>query len=127
MAYSYVNPNPTNQRVGDCVIRAISQALNVCWETAYIGLTAEGLALYDMPSSNYVWGMYLLKHGFVQKIIEHTCPNCISVSEFVEAHPEGTYVLATQNHVVTAIDGNYLDSWDSGDEIVLYYFEKEEK
>ena len=37
--YSYFNPNPIkNKRVGDCVIRAISKALNQSWEETYIEL-----------------------------------------------------------------------------------------
>jgi len=126
MAYVNFNPNPSGNRVGDCAVRAISKAMNCSWETAYIGLTAEGMDLHDMPSANYVWGMYLIKNGFDQKMVEHTCPNCISVASFAESHPKGTYVLATQNHVVTVIDSNWYDSWDSADEIVLFYFVKGE-
>ena len=41
-------------------------------------------------------------------------------------NPEGKYLLATGTHVVTVIDGDYYDTWDSGDEIPIYYFTKEE-
>lgn len=126
MAYVYYNPNPSaGARVGDCTVRAVSKALDCNWESAYIGLAAEGIALHDMPSSNYVWGLYLRKNGFSQHMVDSVCPACITVGRFAEEHPEGTYVLATQNHVVTVVDGDYYDTWDSGDEIVLYYFEKE--
>ena len=37
--YSYYNANPYKIRVGDCVIRAISKALNQSWEDTYIDLT----------------------------------------------------------------------------------------
>ena len=125
MAYVYYCNNPGNIRVGDCSVRAVSKALNTNWESAYIGLTAEGLNLHDMPSANYVWGLYLRKNGFSQHMIDSVCPACTTVAEFADQHPEGTYVLATQNHVVTVYDGDYCDSWDSGDEVVIYYFEKE--
>ena len=126
MAYVYYNPNPTRDiKVGDCTVRAVSKALDTTWENAYIGLAAEGIQLHDMPSSNYVWGLYLLKNGFDQKMVNSICPNCISVAEFAEQHPEGTYVLATPNHVVTVSDGDWFDSWDSASETVLYFFEKE--
>jgi hypothetical protein len=59
-------------------------------------------------------------------MISSICPLCVSVSQFAEEHPTGRYVLACQNHVVSVIDGDYYDSWDSGDEIVIYYFSKEE-
>lgn len=125
MPYVPFNNNPSSTRVGDCAVRAVSVALGISWDDAYIGLCAEGLYYHDMPSSNYVWGMYLKSHGFVQKIIPSVCPACITVEQFCEDNPEGTFVLATQNHTVAVKDSCYMDSWDSGNEVVLYYFEKE--
>jgi len=123
--YIGYNTNPSGKRVGDCAVRAISKALNLTWEDAYLSLVTEGLRFHDMPSSNYVWGMLLHRYGFEQHLMP-SCPFCKTVSEFTEDHPEGIYVLATDNHVVTAIDGDYFDSWDSGDEIVNYYWSKED-
>ena len=125
MPYIPFNNNAKNQRVGDCSVRAVIKALNTSWEDAYIVLCAEGLFYNDMPSANYVWGMYLRKYGFRQKVIPSVCPVCITVSQFADDNPEGVFVLATQNHVVTVVDGCYYDSWNSGNEVVLYYFEKE--
>lgn len=123
--WEYFNSNPKNQHVGDCAVRAISKAIGTDWSDAYIGLCSEGLVLRDMPNSNYVWGMYLRKFGFEEHMINSICPNCVSVAQFVAIHPKGRYVLATQNHVIAAIDGKYFDTWDSGNEIVLYYYKKE--
>ena len=125
MPFEFYNPNPKNTRVGDCAVRAISKAVGTDWQDAYIGLCAEGLALRDMPSANYVWGMYLKKYGFSEHMISSVCPNCITVSQFAKDHQRGRYVLACQNHVVAVIDGTYFDTWDSGNEIVLYYYKKE--
>lgn len=126
MAFVYFNPNPYNNRVGDCSVRAICKALDKDWEDAYIGLCAEGLSYKDMPSANYVWGMHLRKAGFEQEIVPSICPNCITVENFAEQHDVGRYVLACQNHVVTVVDGDYYDSWDSGNEIVLYFWSYKE-
>ena len=126
MSYVYYNPNPYNQRVGDCAVRAVAKAIGKDWEDAYIGLCAEGLMYKDMPSSNYVWGMYLRKYGFEQKMIPSICPNCMTVARFAEEHPTGRYVLACQNHIVAVDSGCYWDSWDSGSEVILYYFERED-
>lgn len=125
MPYVFFNNNPDNKRVGDCSVRAVSKAIGQSWTDTYIGLASEGLALRDMPSANYVWGMYLKKYGFEEHMISSVCPNCVSVSKFAKNHPKGRYVLACQNHVVACIDGSFYDSWDSGDEIVLYYYKKE--
>ena len=125
MPYEFYNPNPKNQKVGDCAVRAICKALGTDWQDAYISLCAEGLYYKDMPSSNYVWGNYLKRFGFIEHIISSVCPKCITVSEFAEDHPEGRYVLVCQNHTLAVVDGTYYDAWDSGNEIVLYYYEKE--
>lgn len=125
MPYVFYNPNPKNKRVGDCAVRAVSKALGVDWGEAYIGLCAEGLTFRDMPSANYVWGMHLKKYGFEEHMISSICPQCVTVAEFAEQHPKGRYVLATQNHVVAVVDGDYFDTWDSGNEIVLYFYKKE--
>jgi len=125
MPFVFFNSNPKNVRVGDCAVRAVSKAVGQDWTDAYIGLAAEGLALRDMPSANYVWGMYLKKYGFEEHMISSVCPNCVTVAEFANNHPKGRFVLATQNHVVCVIDGNYFDTWDSGNEVVLYFYSKE--
>lgn len=125
MAYVFYNPNPKNQRVGDCVIRAIGKATDQNWVDAYIALCSEGLIFKDLPSSNYVWGMYLKKNGYEEYMVSSVCPNCTTVSEFAKTHPKGRYVLACQNHTVCVDSGNWYDSWDSGSEIVLYFYKKE--
>lgn len=126
MSYVYFNPNPYNQRVGDCAVRAVAKAIGKDWEDAYVALCAEGLMYKDMPSSNYVWGMYLRKYGFEQKMMPSICPNCVTVERFAKEHPTGRYVLACQSHVVCVDSGCWYDTWDSGNEVVLYYFEREE-
>ena len=125
MSWIYYNPNPKENLVGDCVIRALSLACEQDWDTTYLELLAQGFSLKDMPSSNIVWGIYLKHKGFKRYIIPDTCPDCYSVSEFCYDNPKGLYVLATGTHVVTCVDGNYYDTWNSGNEIPIYYFRKE--
>lgn len=125
MPYKFFNPNPKFQRVGDCVVRAICKAIGVDWQEAYISLCAEGLSCKDMPSANYVWGRLLNRYGYVGQMISSICPQCVTVAEFANDHPEGRYVLSTQNHVVAVIDGDYYDTWDSGNEVILYFYKKE--
>lgn len=122
--YRYFNPNPTKKNVGDCTIRALSAALNRSWDDVYWELAEKGFKLCDMPSANNVWGSYLHDKGFKRKILEDTCPDCYTVKDFCDDHPYGIYVLALSRHVICAIDGDYYDSWDSGNEIPLYYWGK---
>lgn len=124
--YKYLNVNPLQKQTDDCTVRAISTILNKTWEEVYADLCLEGLRFYDMPSANHVWGSYLRKHGYSRHIIPDTCPNCYTVRQFAEDHPEGRYILAISGHVVPCIDGCYIDSFDSGDRIPIYYWSKGE-
>lgn len=124
MSFIETNNNPLKRTVGDCVVRAISLATGKDWDTTYIGVITQGFALKDMPSSNNVWGWYLFKNGFDRFTIPNTCPECYTVKDFCEDHPKGIFVLATGSHVVPVIDGNYYDTWDSGEENPVYYWER---
>lgn len=115
------NPNPQGKVVGDCVIRAISLATDSEWEKVYVEIAIQGFLMGDMPSSNSVWGEYLQENGFTKEV----CRYCSSVRNFCEENPCGTYILATGSHVVCAKDGDWYDTWDSGDEHPVFYFRKE--
>lgn len=121
MKFSLYNPNPLRKNVSDCSVRAVAKALDTSWESAYIGLALQGLISGDLPHANRTWGEYLEKFGFIRKLV----PDGITVREFSEAHEIGTYVLALSGHVVTVVDGVIYDSWDSENEVVIYFFEKE--
>lgn len=128
MAFVFYNPNPLHKRVGDCSVRAICKALDQEWDTAFLSMTVIAMKVYDMPSANYVWGLLLQQNGFNRLVIPSICPECLTVKAFAEEHPKGIYVLACENdHVVTVIDGDYYDTWDSGDDVVMYFYEKQEE
>ena len=46
------------------------------------------------------------------------------MAEFADLHPSGTYILALSGHVVCVVDNVLYDTWDSSNEIVLYYWQK---
>jgi hypothetical protein len=113
------NPNPCNQRVGDCVIRALCIANDDTWEETYRDLTRKGFIMCDMPSSNNVWSAYLEDLGWKREMIPN---NNYTIKDFCRDHRNGTYILATGSHVVAVIDGDYFDTWDSGQEVPIFYF-----
>ena len=124
--YVSYNANPDGNRVGDCTIRAISKVLGQTWEQTYAGVAVEGMAIYNMPSANVVWNNYLKRKGFKRYIIPDDLPEDYSVRDFCKDNPKGTFLLALERHVVAVIDGNYYDTWDSGDEIPIYYWHRKE-
>lgn len=124
MAFKNYNPNPYNNLVIDCTVRAISKAIGQSWDETYIGLAVEGYVIKDMSNSNRVWGSYVKRLGFKKFSLPNTCPDCYTVKQFCVDYPRGTFLLATGNHVVTVVDGDYYDTWDSGDEIPVYFWTK---
>lgn len=120
-------PNPHGRLVGDCVVRAISAAQDLSWYDAYDILTHYGRMFGNLPNANDVWGAYLKDEGYSRHVIPDTCPDCYTVEDFCREHPKGIYVLGTGSHVVTVIDGDYYDAWQSGSEVPQYYYEWKEK
>ena len=118
------NNNPMSRTVGDCAVRAVSLALGVDWEEAYNMIADAGYAMGDMPSSDSVWGAVLRQHGFYREAIPNSCPDCYTVEDFVKDFPRGVYVLGFGGHVATVIDGDLYDSWNSSNEVPVYFWYK---
>lgn len=123
--YSYYNPHPTKKRTGDCVIRALSKALNESWEKIYVDLTIEGFCRCDLPNADIIWGKYLIKKGFSRYLISDDGFGDYTVEDFANDHPIGTYILSMPGeHVVTIVDSIIYDTWDSSDKVPSFYFYK---
>lgn len=133
--YIHLNLNPFGQDTGDCVIRAITLALNYNWFMVHDELSFLSRKMADMPSSNRVWKTYLKEKGYREQPAQNTCPNCLTVEQFCRQHPVGHYILSTceytkardnlivtGTHVVAVIDGDWYDTWDSGGDVPLSFF-----
>ena len=116
------NNNPTGRRAGDCAVRAVSKALGISWEQAYVKIAVAGFGMGDVPSSNSVWGAVLRQHGFYRRNLPDNCPDCYTAADFCRDHPEGVYVLGFGNHTACVESGNIYDAWDSSEEYVQYYW-----
>lgn len=129
-----LNLNPFGIDTGDCVIRALTLALNYNWFMMHDELSFLSRKMADMPSSNRVWKQYLENLGYKEQIAQNTCPDCLTVEKFARQHPKGRYILSTceytkanaivvtGTHAVAVIDGNYYDTWDSGADVPLSFF-----
>ncbi len=119
--WTYYNPNPIAVRGGDCAGRAVAKATGCKWEDAYLQLALMGLQMGDMPSSNNVWGAVLRQSGFRRAAIDGG-----TVEDFCREHPEGTFVLTLDRHVVTVADGEIYAPWDCRKEEPIYFWSKED-
>lgn len=120
----YANPNPCRQEEPDCVVRAISIAMDKPWRKVHWELCVMSNKLCTMPSVNWLWELYLKENGFERFLLPESCPNCTDIRAFCKQYKRGTYVIGTGNHAVCVRDGNYIDSWDSGDSVPTYFFRK---
>lgn len=119
------NPNPVrSDPVGDCAVRAVAKALDITWEDAYARLSASGFLMGDILNSDAVLAAVLRSNGFRRGTVDNDCPDCYTVADFAEDNKDGIYVVKSDNHVATIIDGNLFDSWDSSNRVPLWYWEK---
>ena len=124
------NPNPIGKRANDCAIRALCKSLepyidvqrDMMWDIVYSIVHMAGYEKADMPSTNDVWDDVLEWFKFRRYKMRYD----VTVEEFCEENPNGTYVLCLDGHVVTAVDGFFYDSWNSGKRRVLRYWVRED-
>lgn len=116
--------NPRGKSVGDCVVRAVSAALGIGWYEAYDLLCDEGRWRGDMPDADATMGALLRNFGFRRHSIPEYYPEHYTAADFAYDHPYGTYVLAFGGHVATVRNGALVDSWDSENEVPIYYYKR---
>lgn len=126
MEWIRYNPHPTKRQIGDCVIRALTKALDKSWEDVYLELSIEGYVKCDLPNADAVWGKYLLKNGFSRHLIPDDGFGDYTVEDFCKDHPKGTYVLGTGSHAICVKNGNLYDVWNSSQETIIHYFERKD-
>ena len=118
----YANPNPEKKNVPDCVIRAICIALNKSWGEVFNELSEVAARDHSITSDDHVWGHYLWCLGFIPFILPESCPECVTIRSFAEIFNHGTYIIGTGYHAVAVINGDYYDTWDSGNEVPTFFW-----
>lgn len=122
------NPNPLANDTGDCAVRALTKALDISWEKAFLMLAANGYAMGFMPDKQQTVNATLRKAGFKRKLIPDECPDCYTAEDFAGDHNDGKpYLLAFDQHIAFTQDGDIYDSWDSSKLIPIYYWYKDEQ
>lgn len=119
------NPNPQGLIVGDCTVRAICAVTGREWRDVHRDLCALARKMADMPSSDRVWWEFLRLNGFRRHKMIDRCPECYTVADFAADHPSGIYVLGPHEHAVALIDGDWWDSWDSGNTVPTYFLRRD--
>lgn len=104
--YRYRNANPNMNNIEDCTIRAISVAEGISWDEAYMKLSESARKMRLMMNSVEAIEEYL------DSQYDRTCYNDRTVGEFIESHPEGTYLMTMRGHITVLKDGINYDTFD---------------
>jgi len=112
--FKYYNANPENLRVGDCVIRAISNALNKSYSEI----------LYELFSiSNYFNCDMLVKDCYIILLNDYYGLKCFNgmgntVEQVAKDFNDKTLIIRIESHLTMSRKGIIEDVWDCSDELV---------
>lgn len=125
--YKYYQPNKKDLKdeFGDCVMRALTKALDMDWLDVFDEITPLSRELQVPFNCKPCYEAYLKSKGFTyQGISNKKGSKRPTVSEFAKQHKTGTYYLNIANHCVTVVDGIYYDTWDCGYKSLYGYWTK---
>lgn len=123
------NANSSGNSSPDCVKRAISYAFDV----SYIQVSKD-LNQLSKENGGQAWNTEYI----FNKLIRHYGGTSggppgkpdITVEEFADEHPKGSYILDVGKHInragshlVAVVDGEVIDSWDSREWYVKVYWD----
>lgn len=129
-AVRYYNANPDAKSKPDCVIRALSMAYDMDYKDVKKELREimKGMNL-DVWNIRLVFEVFIKDHGVKDTV---KIKEDITVGEFMESHPTGTYIIRCQDrpitrgsksgHLVAMVDGDIYDSWDCTRYYLDYYY-----
>lgn len=118
--FRYYNANPRQRKVNDCTVRAISKATGQTWDEAYDDLSNFAQVQCIMPDEvEYI--DEFLERNF--KRIYSSRKERITVNEFLEKNPKGTFLITMAGHITCAIDGCIYDTFDPSERYVWQVFE----
>lgn len=125
--FQFYNANPLGLLVNDCTVRAISLATGQSWDRTYEELSRFAQAQGMMADETKYIDEYL-DRKFI-KVCGCRLDERITVRDFCEQHPQGTYLITMAGHITCCIDGCIFDTFDPQDRLVwdAYKVEKDRR
>lgn len=106
--FRYWNENPQGLKQNDCVTRAITFATNLPYSEIRKKLyhTAKLLKCVKLCATCYSFA--------IQEVLGGVPTNCegMSVGEFADRHPIGTYLIRIKGHLTVIQDNICYDIWN---------------
>ena len=125
--YKYYQPNTKDlkDKYGDCVVRALTKVTGKTWRQVFDELLPYVYELQCMPNDKKCYESYLKGNGFeYHGISNKKGSKRPTVDSFSKEHKTGLYFLNVANHCVAVVNGFYYDTWDSGQNCLYGYWEK---
>lgn len=121
--YLKKNVNPKGKRTGDCVVRALSVALNKDYYLVYKELYELSIEMGYILNEKWVEERYLKLNGFV-KHKQPKKPNGkkYRIGEIDMLCREKVIVISCPHHLTVVVDGVLIDSWDCRYRCISNYF-----
>lgn len=128
--FNYWQVNPKNKLCGDCVIRAISTALEQSWEETMREMTEVGIKLGLPFNETKTIDKYLIERGWIRhKQPRHSDNSKIRGIEFCAEMQEkeiASYmnVIASigSHHITCIINGKIHDTWNCSNNCIGVYW-----
>ena len=116
--FVYHNENPQNYHIPDCVIRAITLALELPYYTV-VSLLQKNGDYYSCDCLNKVCYEKLLDYDFK---LPHYKGNGKKASEIASDFSNNILLLRMEGHLSCSICGIIMDIWDCSDEIITDFW-----
>lgn len=117
------NTNPKGRRTCDCVVRAISYALNMDWATTLRELTDHAIATGYFPADSKCYVSYLETKG----IYKQKCPKTPEGKRYSVRDVPTTSsfaILKVSGHLTVIDSGTIRDTWDCSKKKVFAVYQK---
>lgn len=131
--FEYLNLNPKGKKASDCVIRALSKALNKEWAVVYIEMAKLGIKHSLMINEKKLEDRYMKANGFTKHKQPRTSDNKYYtirqfIKEYGQLYTEQILVFRTRKHLTVVYVDEYeatlYDTWDCTEEFIRNFYNK---
>lgn len=116
--FKYHNENPNGYHIPDCVIRAITKALNINYYDVVCMLKLNG-DMFECDMLNVRCYEKLLDYDFD---LPHYIGNGNTAEQVAQDFKNYIVILRMEGHLSVAIYGIIHDIWDCSDEIITDFW-----
>ena len=115
---------PSKKQRGDCVVRAITIALNLPYEVVFKDLCNLAMETGFFPNDDETYSLYLKQHGWIKNKPQRVNGNLKRLEHFDSRGI--TAIVSVRNHLVCVSEGKIFDTYDCKFRCAYSYWVKSE-